>query len=47
MCLQTCNIIPVEANEKGQYVSWLCNTTIVLKADYDFWKTGFFNFRAI
>ena len=29
MCLQTCIIIAVKANEKGQYVSWLRNTTIV------------------
>ena len=29
MCLETCIIIPVKANEKGQYVSWLSNTTVV------------------
>ena len=36
-------IILVKAKTKGQYASWLSNITI----DYDFWKTGFFNLRAI
>ena len=29
MCLCTCIIIPVKTKGKGQYVSWLSNTTIV------------------
>ena len=29
MCLRTCIIIPVKAKEKGKYVSWLSNITIV------------------
>ena len=39
----TCIIIPVKANEKGQYVSWLRNTTIVRQIMI----SGFFNLRAI
>ena len=43
MCLHTCIIIPVKTNEKGQYVSWLRNTTIVRQLII----SGFFNLRAI
>ena len=43
MCLQTCIITPVKANKKGQYVSWLSNTTIVRQIMI----SEFFNLKAI
>ena len=43
MCLHTFIIIPVKANEKRQYVSWLRNTTILRQIMI----SVFFNLRAI